>query len=142
MSNYPYTLFLPTIFMLLLGFICSKRRPGPGRMGSGQGREGYSLGSGRPSGLSRAETHHCAVKSTNSGEKRSAGSWGTAPLPPASAAGRGSPRTRKEIAEWPSRSAVEIALLGQRHPRSHTEAKPPKILPVLVQQPELDCEAG
>ena len=62
--------------MLFWGFICKKRRPDPGRMGSSQGREGYLLGPGRSSGLSRAETHHCAVKSTNSGEKRSAGSWG------------------------------------------------------------------
>lgn len=41
-----------------------------------------------------------------------------APPPPASAAGTGSPRTHKETAGWPSRSAVETAALGQMHPHS------------------------
>lgn len=42
-----------------------------GRRGIWPGQEGVLTGA--RGGL---ETHHCAVKSTNSGEKRSAGSWG------------------------------------------------------------------
>lgn len=74
-SNY----FCLTYFdaMLFGGYLLKEKETKPREeLGSGQDREGYRLGLGRPRGPGRTETHHCAVKSTNSGEKRSAGSCG------------------------------------------------------------------